>query len=165
MNSTVALSRRHLLLAAASASIANKALAAPAVPIQTLPLARSLPDELSRALKHEQALVVMVSLANCPFCHVVRQNYLGPLQAQQGLSVVQVDMHSKQLVQNFDGTSLSHEELRRTWGVRIAPTVVFFGSGAKELAPRLAGASIPDFYGAYLEQRLQQARATIRQKT
>lgn len=163
MKSTATLSRRHLLLMGASLYVDDRTLAAPAIPVHTLPLAMTLQDELTRALNQEQALVVMVSLADCPFCKVVRQNYLGPLHVH-GLPVVQVDMHSTKVAQNFDGARLSHEELRRAWGVRIAPTVLFFGPGGKEVAPRLAGASIPDFYGAYLDQRLQQARATIRQK-
>jgi hypothetical protein len=37
--------------------------------------------------------------------------------------------------------------------------VLFFGAKGKEVAERLEGGYIPDFYGAYLEQRLQVARA------
>jgi thioredoxin-related protein len=104
----------------------------------------------------------MISLAGCPFCKVIRENYLGPMHSQQGLSVVQVDMHSKRELKNFSGTSLSHENMRRTWGIRIAPTLLFFGRNGTEVAPRLVGASIPDFYGAYLDERLQQAQEAIK---
>jgi hypothetical protein len=43
-------------------------------------------------------------------------------------------------------------------GHRVAPTMPFFVIGGREEAPRLAGASIPDFCGAYLEQRIDTAR-------
>lgn len=127
-----------------------------------LPLAAALPDELAQALQKGQPLVVMVSLAGCTFCKVVSEHHLGPLRAQIGLPVVQVDMRSQHGVINFNGTRLSHEALRRAWGIKIAPTLLFFGRDGTEVAPRLVGASIPDFYGAYLEQRLQQAQAAIR---
>ena len=44
----------------------------------------------------------------------------------------------------------------------VAPTLLFLGPKGEELAERLVGGSIPDFYGAYLEQRLEQARVRLR---
>jgi hypothetical protein len=44
--------------------------------------------------------------------------------------------------------------------VDVAPTVLFFGRTGREVAPRLVGAS-RDFYGAYLEQRLETARRNL----
>ena len=45
--------------------------------------------------------------------------------------------------------------------MRIAPTVLFFGRDAVELVPRLTGGYLPDFYGAYLDQRLETARKAL----
>lgn len=154
------MSRRNLLLAAAGAAAASSraALAAPA----TLPLSESLQDELAFALKKGSPLLVMVSLEGCPFCKVARQNYLGPMHEQEGLPVVQIDMRSAKPVRDFRGRSLTHDDLVRSWGIKVAPTVLFFGRGGVEVAERLVGGYIPDFYGAYLDQRLQQARAAVR---
>ena len=44
---------------------------------------------------------------------------------------------------------------------RLAPTVVFLAPDGTELAERLIGYPSADFYGAYLEQRLEQARARL----
>lgn len=153
-----ALSRRELLLAGGALCASGLARATPV----TLPLAVSLQDELAQALKKGQPLVVMVSLEGCPFCKVARENYLGPLREQQGLPVVQVDMRTSRLLKNFRGASLTHDEISRQWRIRIAPTVLFFGRDGGEAAERLVGGYIPDFYGAYLDDRLQQARATLR---
>jgi thioredoxin-related protein len=128
----------------------------------TLPLASSLPEALALALKKGDPLVVMVSFEGCPFCKVARENYLGPLRVQQGLPVVQVDMRSPQKVTPFKGAVLSHDELVRAWGVKVAPTVLFFGRDGVEIAERLVGGYIPDFYGAYLDERLRLARAVLR---
>jgi thioredoxin-related protein len=57
---------------------------------------------------------------------------------------------------------VTHAELVRAWKIKVAPTVLFFGPRGKEVAERLRGGYIEDFYGAYLAQRLQQARAVIK---
>ncbi|MDO8777437.1 MAG: hypothetical protein Q7K57_53715 [Burkholderiaceae bacterium] len=152
------LSRRRLLLAGAATCFTGASLAAPA----TLPTAVSLSDELAQALKKGSPLLVMVSLEGCPFCKVARENYLGPLREQQGLSVVQVDMRSSRALRDFKGATLTQDELIRSWRIKVAPTVLFFGLGGVEIAERLVGGYIPDFYGAYLDDRLRLARATLR---
>lgn len=153
--------RRNLLLACAgvAAMVASPfACAAEAV----LPAPGSLAEELAKALRIGQPLVVMVSLANCPFCRLARNNYLEPLRRDEGLPVVQVDMRSAVPVLDFKRVATTHDQLVRAWDVKVAPSVLFFGRGGQEVAERLQGGYIEDFYGAYLEQRLQQARAALK---
>ncbi len=149
------LRRRQLLLAAGLSALLRPASAA------ELPAARALRDELAAALERGQPLVVMVSLDGCPYCKVVRDHYLAPMQ-QQGLPVVQLDMRSRAPVRDFQGAVLTHDDLVRQWQIRIAPTVLFLGRGGAEVAERLVGGYLPDFYGAYLEQRLALARTKLR---
>ena len=158
MAPALGLSRRQVWLAGGAVLAAFPAWAAPA----TLPIATSLPDELAQALKKGEPLLVMVSLVGCPFCHVARESYLLPLRTEQGLPVVQIDMRNRQKITDFQGLSLTQDELIRRWGVKVAPTVLFFGRGGVEVAERLVGGYIPDFYGAYLDERLQTARAAVR---
>lgn len=152
------LSRRQLLVGAAATCASGLSVAAPA----TLPTTASLPQELVQALKKGSPLLVMVSLEGCPFCKIARENYLGPLREQEGLPVVQIDMRNRQSIKNFSGATLTQDELIRSWGVKVAPTVLFFGPGGVEVAERLVGGYIPDFYGAYLDDRLRIARAALR---
>ncbi|TFZ05062.1 hypothetical protein EZ242_00975 [Ramlibacter rhizophilus] len=125
-----------------------------------LPAPRSLAVDLAAALALGQPLVVMVSLHGCPWCKLVRESYLAPLRREQQLPVVQVDMGSQERLQDFAGVLRTHGEMVRAWQVRSAPTLLFFGREAREVAPRLVGAST-DFYGAYLEQRIEQARRAV----
>lgn len=151
-------SRRQLLLATGAVATSGTALAAPA----TLPFSESLQAELAAALKNGQPLLVMVSLDGCPFCKVARQNYLGPMYEQQGLPIVQIDRRSVRPVLDFKGRLHTHDALARGWGVKVTPTVLFFGRGGAEVAERLVGGYLPDFYGTYLEDRLVQSRAAVR---
>lgn len=153
--------RRRLLLAgAALAGLPLSGIAQSAGRV-TLAPAVSLPDELAQALRARQPLVVLVSLDGCPFCRMARDSYLGPLRDEQHQAMVQVDMQRKRQVVDFSGKSVTHDDLVKAWAVSVAPTVLFFGPGGKELAPRLVGASLPDFYGAYLDERVHMARRAI----
>ena len=125
-----------------------------------LPSTDSLPASLTQALQLKQPLVVMVSLHGCPFCKVVRENYLQPLRAL-GLQVVQIDMRDTRTLLDFDGTSLTQDAWVRKQGIKLAPTVLFFGAQGREVASRLKGAYLPDFYGAYLDDQLAIARRAV----
>lgn len=135
--------------------------ASPGAGAATLPAPESLATALAAALRGGKPLVVMASLEGCPFCRMVRDSYLAPLLRETGQPVVQLDMGSRQAVRNFDGSDTIHDDLLRGWRVGVAPTVLFFGRGGREAAPRLAGASIPDFYGAYLDDRLRMAQRSL----
>ncbi len=153
--------RRHVLMRAAGVAMSftlSEVWAAPA----TLPSSVSLPDELAHALQSGNPLVVMVSLAGCPYCKIARENYLGPMHLQLGLPVVQLDMQSTQATQDFKRAVVTHDQLIRTWGAKIAPTVLFFGRHGVEIAERLEGGYLPDFYGAYLDARLSAARLALK---
>ena len=136
--------------------IADGAWAAPV----TLPGTDSLPNALAIALQAKQPLVVMVSLHGCSFCKVVRENYLHPLR-DVGLQIVQIDMRNSRAIVDFDGTSSTQDAWVRKYGIKLAPTVLFFGSQGREVAARLKGAYLPDFYGAYLDEQLLVARQAV----
>ena len=127
-----------------------------------LPASASLAEELSAALQISHPLLVMVSLAGCPYCKIVRQNYLAPLRSETGQPMVQIDMGSAAAIRNFQGALTTQGAQVGAWNVNVAPTLLFFGKGGRESAARLVGFSSPDFYGAYLEQRLRDATGATR---
>ncbi len=149
--------RRRLLAATVCAVLVERVHAV----LPQLPEALSLLDELHQALATGNPLLVMVSLEGCPFCRVARENYLIPMHDRQGLPVVQVDMRSRKLIKNFQGIMQTHDDWIRSMQVRVAPTILFFGRGGVELVERMSGGYIPDFYGAYLDERLRQAKVLV----
>ncbi len=126
----------------------------------TLPVAQALSDELARAMRNKQPLIVMVSLDGCVFCRQARQSHLSPMH-RSGTVIVQVDMRSNQPVLDFAGKLTTHDQLIRLWKVSITPTLLFFGPGGKEVAERMEGAYLPDFYGSYLEERIATGRKAL----
>lgn len=130
-------------------------------PLKAIPTALSLQSEISAALKIASPLLVFVSLDNCPFCKIARENYLLPLMNEQSIPVVQVNFRNSSSVMDARGNVTTQDQLVRAWGIKVAPTVLFLGKDGKEIAPRLTGGSSSDFYGTYLDERLRTAQTAV----
>ncbi len=132
---------------------------------QGLPSPASLQAAASDARRKGQPLVVMTTLDGCPYCDVVRGHYLLPMLRAGEIDAVQIDVRdSRRHLRGFDGELTSPAEQARAWKARFTPTVLFFDAGGRELAERLVGMAVPDFYGTYLEARLDEARAKLKPK-
>jgi thioredoxin-related protein len=120
-----------------------------------------LPQAAGQAAVRGEPLVLLVSLPGCPYCELVRRNYLLP--AQRG------SLHAWQLnvadtstpLVGFDGRVTSAAAQTKAWKATFTPTVLFLGPQGQALAEPLVGAAIPDFYGAYLDERLVLARRAV----
>ena len=156
-NRSPVISRRGLMLASGALALPTAFAATP-----LLPAPRSLAAEAAAAAGRGKALVLMVSLDGCPFCKIVRENYLVPLLRDDGQPVVQIDMAHADALTDFNGKASTHEEVIRSLGVKVAPSVLFLGRGGRELAPRLVGLLTADFYGGYLQDRVDAANAAAR---
>jgi thioredoxin-related protein len=146
-----------------------------------------LPAKAAIGFQAGKPLVLMFSLRGCPWCDALRREHFEGLQLRQESERVlafEVDMtDSRQFgaggsTGQVTGQAASHppatgvppgwgasspRELARQFRIRLAPTVLFLGPQG-EIAERLVGYGSPDFYGAYLEQRIAQSRAALTQR-
>ena len=127
-----------------------------------LPVPTSLPQAARRAEAKGEPLVMLISLPGCVYCELVRRSYLLPLVQESGLQAWQLDVSNKTTpLLRFDGKPTTAALQAKTWKATFTPTVLFLGSQGQELAERLVGIAVPDFYSAYLEQRLATARKAL----
>ncbi|CAG2139051.1 hypothetical protein LMG31506_02054 [Cupriavidus yeoncheonensis] len=125
-----------------------------------LPRATDLAAHAADAARRGEPLVVLVSLPDCGYCDTVRKSYLGPQAAAGEIAVREVDMTADTPLRDTDGTMTTARAWARAHQVRVAPTVLFLDRDGRQAAGPLRGLQ-PDFYGAYLEQALGQARAAV----
>ena len=124
-----------------------------------LPTPASLRGAAQAAAALGEPLVVMTTLAGCPYCDLVRNHHLLPLRREGKVQAVQIDTRDRTSnLQGFQGENTTPAEQARVWKARFAPTVLFLGPQGQELAERLVGVAVADFYGEYLDARLKQAR-------
>ncbi|MFM6985764.1 MAG: hypothetical protein ACKOXQ_03945 [Hydrogenophaga sp.] len=128
-----------------------------------LPSPASLRVAAQAAASHGEPLVLMTTLTGCPYCDLVRNHYLLPMRKSGQVHAVQLDMRDRTShLQGFKGDSTTPANQLKTWKVRVAPTVLFLGPEGQELAERLEGVAVPDFFGEYLDARLAEARRKLR---
>ena len=130
---------------------------------QALPTPTSLRGAAQAAAARGEPLVVMTTLAGCPYCEIVRNHYLLPMRREGKVHAVQLDVRDRSgNLQGFDGQMTTPADQARAWKARFTPTVMFYGPDGRELAERLVGIAVPDFYGEYLEARLAEARKKLK---
>lgn len=172
--------RRRLCLHALVALVGAGMVAASPIALATqaphMP-ALSLDLQAREAWRDQRPIVLMFSLPGCPWCDALRREHLNGLAARQEslqIRFIELDMSERRRflkdsgsepVNSAGGTAwwqaASPADCARALRVRMAPTVLFMGPEG-EVAERLIGYGSPDFYGAYLEQRIVQARTRLK---
>jgi thioredoxin-related protein len=122
-------------------------------------VARDLRSDAQVAAQYQQPLLLFFTLADCPFCAGARREYIGPMahNPQESARALYREIPIEATLIGFDGTPLAARDLAARLGVTIFPTVVLVDGQGRALAPLLAGYTSPDFYGAYLEDRIAAA--------
>lgn len=132
---------------------------------QPLPVPRSLRAAAMTAAARGEPLVVMTTLQGCVYCDLVRNSHLVPMLKEGLVVAVQIDVRDRTgSIQGFEGETTTPSALAEDWKARFTPTVMFFGPDGRELAERLVGMAVPDFYRDYLEARLITARQALKRK-
>lgn len=133
-----------------------------------------LPTLAREAFASRRPLVLMFSLRGCPWCDSLRREHFAGLQKRQaaeGVLAIELDMTDARRFESVPQqqahdpggwrSGASPRDIARALRVRLAPTLLFLGPDS-ELAERLVGYASPDFFGAYLDQRIEQARLRMR---
>jgi len=128
-----------------------------------VPLARDLQADAMAAAQSGLPLLLFFTLEGCPYCERVRREYLGPMahDPEQMKRTLYREVPIEATVNGFDGTRRSARDIAAAYKVRIFPTVVLVDAGGRLLAEPLVGFTVPDFYGAYLDQRIDTARGKM----
>ncbi|WP_158610263.1 thioredoxin fold domain-containing protein [Herminiimonas sp. KBW02] len=120
-----------------------------------IPMVSDLARDGAQAEREAKPVILFFSLPGCPFCHVVRNNYLYPLlrdsKPKERPVIREVDMASAQSVQSFDRSSTSPRGIAQKYKVIAAPTVIFVDASGCMLAPPIIGGDIAGVYGGYLD--------------
>jgi thioredoxin-related protein len=167
--------RRHLLIAiffianyliftAAIGIFASETAFAQSRRETALPISAHLHTEAQQAAQKVEPLVILLSLPGCPWCELLRRNYLSPMRSE-GLQAYQWNVQDRQTrITDFSGASSFGAELAARYKYRTTPTVLFLDAQGQEIAPRIEGIASADLLGAVLEQHLATARQALKRR-
>ncbi|MCB1756239.1 MAG: hypothetical protein KDJ38_11990 [Gammaproteobacteria bacterium] len=110
-------------------------------------------------------MVVEMAADGCTYCLLIEEKVLQPM-------ILSGDYEDKALlrklyiddptdIRDFDGSPISQSEFARRYKVSLTPTLLFLDHTGKEIAPRMTGVPLIDFYGLYLDGAIDQARSTL----
>ena len=152
----------------AKAVILSCTLLLPAAPAaaQHLEVAADLARSARGAAATGRAVLVLFSEKDCVWCERTRREFLLPMQRNAGyrgkLVFLQVNVDSDGKRTDFRGRPTTHAALSREFRIRQMPTVMLFGARGETLADPLVGFTGSDYYGYYLDQRIDTAMAKVR---
>ena len=148
-----------LLILVNSFAIASEALV-------EIPQAMNLNKQGLVAQQRKTPVVLVVISNSCPYCQKLEEEVLRPLLISGDyddriqLQVLNQDQHDYRV--DFDGVKRSPEAIADRYDIQLVPSVLLLGSEGEELAERLIGIGVIDFYWAYLDLAIEQASAKLR---
>jgi hypothetical protein len=77
----------------------------------------------------------------------------------------QIDVGSSALLRTFSGKTTTHARFAKDHRIKLTPTIKLFDAEGHELTEPLIGLTTPDYYGGFLDQRIDAALAKMRAGT
>jgi thioredoxin-related protein len=151
------------------ACLAALFLAAPAcAQVAQMVEARDLAADARLAAARKIPLLLLFSEAGCPWCERTRQEFLLPMQRnpeyQAKVMMREVGIDSPAVLVDFAGKRTTQAQFARRHGISMMPTVLLLGPRGETLAEPLVGFRGADYYGYFLDQRIEAALVQLRER-
>jgi len=131
-----------------------------------IPHITDLRAEAAQARKAGLPILVMFSSDYCPYCSVVKSDFLKPMMYSgdydQKILFRVLELRAGADVIDFDGKKINVWEFADRYKVRVTPTLVFIDHQGKPMAQKMVGLTTPDFFGGYLDDAITTAYNHVR---
>ena len=111
-------------------------------------------------------VVLFFSSEHCEYCDLVRDEFLKHLATEptfvNRLLLREVRMNSVLPLLDFGRQSITHATFTEQRAIAFVPTIQFTDGAGDILVEDIVGVATPEFYGAYLEQAIEQSLNTLR---
>ena len=113
-------------------------------------------------------VVLFFSSVNCEYCDLVRDEFLNHLSTDPAfmkkLLLREVRMDSNHPLLDFSRQSITHATFTEQRVIELVPTIQFTDGVGDILVEDIVGVTTLGFYGAYLEQAIEQSLNILRQR-
>lgn len=151
------------ILAWLAASPAATLAAATTVPGR-LETANNLAADGRQARESQLPILLFYSRAECPWCERARREYLLPLARENPPRAIvrQINIDQDTALTDFAGKATTHRRFALEAKARLTPTLAFVGPDGQTVADAIIGYKLADFYGAYIDRAIDDARAKFK---
>ena len=131
-----------------------------------IPVAADLQQDADASRAGRVPILLIYTAEYCHYCDEVKASVFNLIFAdpayQDRMLLREVRIDTNLDLVSFSGTATSHRSFSRTRGIRIVPTLEFLDGAGAPISPPLVGAGIPDYYGAYVDNGIEQSLRTLR---
>jgi len=126
---------------------------------------RDVSRDLQVLRERQIPMLVFFHATYCTYCRTVDEEFLQTMADDPAykdrLIIRRVEIDSPTPEIQWQGVSYTPVEFARLQGVQLVPQVMFFAPDGRQVVDELKGVTVPDFYPAYLDQRLEAAERCI----
>ena len=124
-----------------------------------------LRQEAQIARDRNLVLVIEFSSEYCGYCRKLEALFLVPMQRNAEYNdkvlIRTVSLDAFETLVDFDGRSMSTSDFASRYDVSMTPTLLFLNSEGVEMSEKLVGIWSEDFYGGFIDNRIDEARARL----
>ena len=110
-------------------------------------------------------LVLEFATEDCPYCHKLEKLFLLPMQRNADyddkILIRSISLDDGQTVIDFEGRYMATNEFAARYGISMTPTLLFLNADGIETSERLVGIWSEDFYGGFIDSRIDTARESL----
>ena len=122
---------------------------------------KDLTELKKQAQNSKVPVLLLFSAEECEYCDAIRTHYLKPMQQSEkykdSILFRQVYIDEFFMIKNFDGHKITGDKLALNFDVDVTPTILFIDATGKEIAERLVGISMVDYFDKLLDMRITSA--------
>ena len=120
----------------------------------------------AQLLRSENLILVLeFSSEYCGYCRKLENLFLLPMQRNAGyddkILIRSISLDAYETVVDFEGRTVSTSDFASRYGVSLTPTVLFLNADGVEMSERLVGIWSEDFYGGFIDNRIEEARERL----
>ena len=130
---------------------------------------RDVATDLEVLRERQIPMLLFFHATYCGYCRTVDEEFLQTMAEDEAyrdrLLIRRVEIDSDTPEIQWQDVSYTPIEFARLLGVQLVPQVMFFDPNGQQVVDELKGVTVPDFYPAYLDQRLKAAERCIDEPT
>jgi len=124
---------------------------------EDLVVATNLQIDAQESRTKNRPIVTLISSHTCEYCEAVKRSDFQFMTNDDRFILREVNIDVTEPLINFDGSSTTHRTFVETYVSVFTPTVLFFNAEGEQLADPLVGVSTLEYYGHYLEKKIEQS--------
>ena len=130
-----------------------------------IPVVTDLSHDASMARSQELVILIEFSNDDCEYCLLLEKEFLIPMSKNQAyrekVIIRSLPLNRDQQFKGFQGELVSASQFASKYQVTVTPTMVFLDANGNELSEKLVGIWSIDFFGSYIDERIDTARQKV----